>query len=230
MNKGLEKSTIKFIADLRRNNQRDWFQDNKARYEAARKDYIAFLDELLPAVAAFEPMAAGQQGKDLLFRIYRDVRFSHNKSPYKDHFGAYLAEGGRKSINPGYYLHISSQDQSFIAIGLWMPPPAPLKAVRQEIDYNLAEFESIVRDPVFAGFFGEMGGEKLKTTPKGYEADNPALPFLRHKSWMVSRPLPDTLVTSAALFDEVLRAIELAQPFKDFLMHPMREVSGAADQ
>jgi uncharacterized protein (TIGR02453 family) len=229
MKKGLDKSTITFIADLRGNNQRDWFQANKSQYEAARQDFITFLDALLPAVAAFEPVALGQKGKDLLFRIYRDVRFSHNKSPYKDHFGAYLAEGGRKSINPGYYLHISSQDQSFIAAGLWMPPPAPLKAVRQEIDYNLGEFESIVKDPAFVRFFGEIEGEKLKTTPKGYEADNPALPYLRHKSWMVSHPLPDAVVSSEALFDEVLQAIELAQPFKEFLMHPMREVSGAAE-
>jgi uncharacterized protein (TIGR02453 family) len=226
MKKGLDQATIKFIADLRRNNQRDWFQANKAQYEAARQDFIAFLDGLLPAVAAFEPVALGQHGKDLLFRIYRDVRFSLNKNPYKDHFGAYLAEGGRKSINPGYYLHITSQNESFIAAGLWMPPPAPLKAVRQEIDYNLAEFEALVKAPTFAGFFGEIGGEKLKTTPKGYEADNPALPYLRHKSWMVSRSLPDAVVTSEALFDEVLRAIELALPFKEFLMHPMREVSG----
>jgi uncharacterized protein (TIGR02453 family) len=227
MEKGLATSTLKFIADLRGNNQREWFQENKARYDAARKDTIAFLDALLPAVAAFEPVAAGQQGKDLLFRIYRDVRFSHNKSPYKDHFGAYLAEGGRKSINPGYYLHITSQNESFIAIGLWMPPPGPLKAVRQEIDYNLAEFEAIVSDPAFARFFGPLEGEKLKTTPKGYTPDNPALPYLRHKSWMVSHPLPDAVVTSGALFDEVINAIELSQPFKDFLMHPMREVSGA---
>lgn len=226
MKKGLDKATIDFIADLRRNNKRDWFQENKGRYEAARKDYIAFLDELLPAVAAFEPVAAGQQGKDLLFRIYRDVRFSLNKSPYKDHFGAYLAEGGRKSINPGYYLHLTSQNESFIAAGLWMPPAAPLKAVRQEIDYNLAEFDAIIRNPDFAGFFGEVRGEKLKTTPKGYDAGNPALPYLRHKSWMVSRPLPEALITSDALFDEVIRAIELAQPFVDFLMHPMREVAG----
>lgn len=224
MKNGLQSSTIDFIADLRNNNQREWFQVNKHRYEAARKDYIAFLDGLLPAVAAFEPLAAGQQGKDLLFRIYRDVRFSLNKNPYKDHFGAYLAEGGRKSINPGYYLHLTSQNQSFIAVGLWMPPPAPLKAVRQEIDYNLEEFEAILHDPAFASFFGKVEGEKLKTTPKGYSADNPALPYLRHKSWQVSRPLPDALVTSDALHDEVLQAIKLAQPFKDFLMHPMQEV------
>lgn len=229
MKKGLEKSTIKFIADLRSNNQRDWFQANKARYEAARQDFISFLDGLLPAVAAFEPVAMGQHAKELLFRIYRDVRFSLNKNPYKDHFGAYLAEGGRKSINPGYYLHISSQDQSFIAAGLWMPPPAPLKAVRQEIDYNLSAFESIIKEPAFAGFFGEIEGEKLKTTPKGYEADNPALPYLRYKSWLVSHPLPDAVVTSDGLFDEVIKAIELAQPFKEFLMHPMQEVSGLDD-
>jgi uncharacterized protein (TIGR02453 family) len=226
MKKGLAPATLTFIADLRKNNLREWFQENKARYEAARHDYIDFLDALLPAVAAFEPVAAGQQGKDLLFRIYRDVRFSHNKSPYKDHFGAYLAEGGRKSINPGYYLHIAPQNGSFIAIGLWMPPPGPLKAVRQEIDYNLAEFEGFLSAPDFAGFFGPLEGEKLKTTPKGYTPDNPALPYLRHKSWMVSHPLPDALVTSEALLGEVVNAMKLAQPFKEFLMHPMREVSG----
>ncbi len=224
----LAKSTLTFLSDLQKNNDRDWFGTHKNRYEAAREDYISFLNNLLAATADFEPIAAGQQGKDLIFRIYRDVRFSKNKNPYKDHFGAYLAEGGRKSINPGYYLHISPGNQSFIASGLWMPPAEPLKAIRQEIDYNLAEFENIILNPDFRKFYGEITGEQLKTTPKGYTPDNPAIKYLKYKSWNVIHKLPDALVTSDKLLPECLEAIKLAQPLKEFFMRPLREISFSA--
>lgn len=226
--KKISPETLAFIADLRLNNNREWFGENKARYEATRKDYIQFLDALVPAVAAFEPIAAGQQGKDLVFRIYRDVRFSLNKSPYKDHFGAYLAAGGRKSINPGYYLHLAPNNESFIAGGIWMPPAEPLKAIRQEIDYNLHEFESLVTAPEFEKFFGQLEGDKLKTTPKGYDATNPALPYLRHKSWNVVHKFSDKEVTSDKLFEACIKAIKLAQPLNEFFMRPLREISGTA--
>jgi len=230
MKKSLDKSTLKFISALQQNNNREWFGENKTLYDDARIDFISFLDSMLKEAAAFEPMAADQAAKDLVFRFYRDVRFSKNKNPYKDHFGAYLAEGGKKSINPGYYLHICPNNQSFIAAGLWMPPASPLKAVRQEIDYNLNHFESLLKAPDFYSFFGEIGGEKLKTTPKGYEAENPAIQYLRHKSWMVSHALPDAVVSSDKLMQECLQAIKLAQPFIDFLMHPMREISGSLEE
>ena len=229
MKKGLNKSTLKFIAALQQHNNREWFQTNKKLYEDARVDFSDFLDSMLKEAAIFTPIAADQVAKDLMFRIYRDVRFSLNKNPYKDHFGAYLAEGGKKSINPGYYLHISPNDQSFIAAGLWMPPAAPLKAVRQEIDYNLDQFESILKAPEFESFFGKVGGEKLKTNPKGYTTENPAIEYLRHKSWMVSHALPDTVVTSDDLLNQCVQAIKLAQPFIDFLMHPMQEISSSAE-
>lgn len=229
MKQKLEKSTLEFIADLQQNNNRNWFGENKKRYEDARQDFISFLETMLSGVAAFEPVTAGQQAKDLIFRIYRDVRFSLNKKPYKDHFGAYLAEGGKKSINPGYYLHITAHNKSFIAAGLWMPPAALLKAVRQEIDYNLAEFESLVKAPAFEQYFGEITGEKLKTTPKGYSNDNPALPYLRFKSWNAIHMLSDEVVTSDALYEECIKAIKLAQPFKDFFMHSMQEIANAAE-
>ncbi|GAB3811027.1 hypothetical protein GCM10028895_00800 [Pontibacter rugosus] len=137
----IHPDTLVFLSDLVAHNTREWFAENKQRYDEARKNYILFLDELLQQMQLFEPAAFGQQGKDLVFRIYRDVRFSNDKRPYKDHFGAYIAEGGRKSILPGYYLHLAGNNKSFVAGGLWYPPADQLKAVRQEIDYNLGSLK-----------------------------------------------------------------------------------------
>ena len=219
----IDKSTLDFLADLSQNNNREWFNENKKRYEAARKNYTAFLDELLEEMAAFEPVALDQKGKDLLFRIYRDVRFSHDKRPYKDHFGAYIAEGGRKSIYPGYYLHLAANN-SFVAGGLWMPPSDYLKAVRQEIDYNLDEFKSIVEGEDFKKRFGSISGEQLKNIPKGYDKENPAIEYLRYKSWNAVMPLTDRTVLSSNFRDVVLEAFKAVKPLNDFLMEPLKEI------
>lgn len=220
----IDKTTLNFLADLTRNNNREWFNENKKRYEAARKDYTVFLDEMLDEMAAFEPVAIDQKAKDLLFRIYRDVRFSNDKRPYKDHFGAYVAEGGRKSILPGYYLHLAANNNSFVAGGLWMPPSDYLKAVRQEIDYSLDEFKSIVEAPDFKKRFGSISGEQLKTTPKGYDKENPAIEYLRFKSWNAVMPLNDKTVLSTGFMDVVLDAMKALKPLNDFLMEPLKEI------
>lgn len=224
----IEKSTLTFLADLSKNNTREWFKENKARYDAARKNYIQFLDELLKEMQAFEPVVYGQQGKDLVFRIYRDVRFSNDKRPYKDHFGAYIAEGGRKSINPGYYLHLAGSNNSFVAGGLWMPPAEPLKAVRQEIDYNLDTFQKILEAPSFKERFPAISGDQLKTTPKGYDKGNPAIAYLRFKSWNAVMPVDDKTVLSKDFMNEVLEAFRAVKPLNDFLIAPMRDI-GAED-
>lgn len=219
----IEKSTLTFLSDLTQNNTREWFQQNKPRYDAARQNYLQFLDELLPEMAPFEPAAHGQTGKDLVFRIYRDVRFSNDKRPYKDHFGAYIAEGGRKSILPGYYLHLAANNKSFVAGGLWMPPANYLKAVRQELDYNLDEFEGILQAPAFRDRFGTISGEQLKTTPKGYDKENPAIEYLRYKSWNAVMPLPDKVVLGKDFTHVVLEAFRAVKPFNDFLTAPLRD-------
>lgn len=220
----IEKSTLTFLSDLTKNNTREWFNQHKPRYDVARKNYMQFLDELLQRMEPFEPIAHGQQGKDLLFRIYRDVRFSNDKRPYKDHFGAYIAEGGRKSILPGYYLHLAGNNNSFVAGGLWMPPADYLKAVRQEIDYNLEEFESILENAAFKERFGSISGEQLKTTPKGYDKENPAIEYLRFKSWNAVMPLTDKDVLSNNFMEIVLEAFKALKPFNDFLMAPLKEI------
>ncbi len=220
----IDKATLNFLSDLKQNNTREWFNENKKRYDDARKNYISFLDEMVKKMQDFEPVAYGQQGKDLVFRIYRDVRFSSDKRPYKDHFGAYVAEGGRKSIFPGYYLHLAGDNSSFVAGGLWMPPAEQLKAVRQEIDYSLDEFESILQKPSFKNRFGSITGEQLKTTPKGYDKDNPAIAYLRHKSWNAIMPLDDKTVLNPDFMDVVLEAFKAVKPLNDFLMAPLKDV------
>ncbi|WP_192820483.1 DUF2461 domain-containing protein [Rufibacter sp. LB8] len=224
MKKHLEQATLDFVRDLRLNNQREWFEQNRQRYEDARQDFIQFLTTLLEGAAAFEPALEGQQPKDLMFRIYRDVRFSNDKRPYKDHICAYLADGGRKTINPGFYLHISPDNQSFLAGGVWMPPAPELKAIRQEIDYNLDELNNLLGKPDFQKYFKHLQGDKLKTTPKGYDAENPAIDLLRHKSWNATYALPDAVVTSEKLYDEVLGAMKAVKPINDFFLRPMKEL------
>lgn len=220
----LDTTTLDFVRDLRQNNNREWFAVNKSRYETAKNDFIAFLDTLLPEVAAFEPAVADQQAKDLMFRIYRDVRFSNDKRPYKDHICAYMADGGRKTINPGFYLHISPDNQSFLAGGVWMPPAPELKAIRQEIDYNWQELQGLVSAASFQKYFKGLSGDKLKTSPKGYDGGNPAIELLRHKSWNASHTFTDAVVTSPQFFDECLAVMQAVKPINDFFMRPMQEL------
>ncbi|MCX2741081.1 DUF2461 domain-containing protein [Pontibacter anaerobius] len=222
----IDKNTLSFLADLAQNNTREWFADNKPRYEKARKNYISFLDELLQEMQHFEPAARGQHGKETVFRIYRDVRFSSDKRPYKDHFGAYVAEGGRKSILPGYYLHLAGNNKSFLAGGLWYPPAPELKAVRQEIDYNLDAFKALVESEEFRKKFGGIEGEQLKTTPKGYDRDNPAIYYLRFKSWNAVMPLPDETVLRPDFLQVVLDGFQALKPLNDFLTQPIRDIGG----
>jgi len=114
------KSVLEFLAELERNNNRDWFNANKGKYEAANKEVIAITSRALENIVAFDPALAGLVPKDCMFRIYRDVRFSGNKAPYKNNMGAWMAAGGKKSPSAGYYMHFQP-GQSFVAAGVWMP-------------------------------------------------------------------------------------------------------------
>ncbi|PSR56908.1 TIGR02453 family protein [Adhaeribacter arboris] len=231
MNTHFQADTLPFITDLKNNNDRNWFQENKKRYDLAREDFLSFVAEWIKGIASFDESVADQKANEIVFRIYRDVRFSNDKRPYKDHFGAYLAPGGRKSVYPGYYFHLSPGNQSFMGGGLWMPPANHLKAVRQEIDYNFQEFLHIVQGTSFTNCFGqELAGEKLKTSPKGYDATNPALDYLKYKSWVATHSLQDQQLLQPDLLANCLKIAEALKPLKDFLMHPMLEISGGTER
>ncbi|HMU70337.1 MAG TPA: DUF2461 domain-containing protein, partial [Chitinophagales bacterium] len=156
--------------------------------------------------------------KKAVFRIYRDVRFSKDKNPYKTNFGASLGMGPKSGLSAGYYLQIQPGNASFAAAGAYMPELPVLAAMRQEIDYNLKDFEKILKAASFKKYYEGLDEiEVLKTTPKGYSPDNQALPYLRHKSYVVSRAFSDKEVTDPSFLKEVVNTLKSAHPLVQFL-------------
>lgn len=215
----LEPQTLQFLTALKKNNNKPWFDAHRAQYEAARIDFQNFIQLLIDALGKSDLTVAGLSARDCLFRINRDIRFSHDKTPYKTNFGASIKAGGRKSGLCGYYFHLEP-GASFVGGGLWMPENAPLKKVRQEIDYNWDEFRSIITTKGFTKVFGDVYKGKevsLSTNPKGYEKDNPAIDYLRLKSFIAETPLTDDELTKGSLHKKTLTAFETLQPFIHFI-------------
>lgn len=211
------QTILNFLSQLKENNNRDWFQTHKDEYEQCRKEYIAFLTELLPQMAAFDPRLAELEPKNCMFRIYRDVRFSKDKSPYKIHFGAWIADVNKNLVTPGYYVHLQP-GESFLAGGLWMPPADELKNIRQEIDYNGHKLHEIVENPEFKKHFkGFSEEEKLKTAPKGYMPDHADIEWLKLKSFTVSCPVSDAQIGEKTFVNQCIAAFQAIKPLNDFL-------------
>lgn len=139
----IQPKTFAFLKALKKNNNRDWFNDHKSEYENAKDNVLGFIQELVVAFSTFDSSLRGLEAKDCLFRIYRDTRFSKDKTPYKTNLGASINAGGKKSMGPGYYVHLEPGG-SFIAGGIWMPPADEVKKIRQEIDYNGKDLKKIL--------------------------------------------------------------------------------------
>lgn len=217
----LQASTLKFISDLKKNNNKPWFDVNRKRYEEAKADFVSFVDILIASIGQFDPAISSLKAKECIFRINRDVRFSKDKSPYKTNMGTYINPGGKKVNTPGYYFHCEP-GQSFAAGGLYVPEPALLAKVRQEIDYNFDEWKKIVNNKTFKKYFPKVDGiEVLSRPPKGYSDDNPAIAFLKMKSYIVSTPLTDAQLTHKNLVKDVSKMFETMKPMIDFLNHAM---------
>jgi uncharacterized protein (TIGR02453 family) len=222
----LQPTTLKFLKDLTKNNNKEWFDANRKRYETARQDYIELAETIIKGFCKKDKDFETLEGKKCLFRINRDVRFSKDKSPYKTNFGASFERGGRISPFAAYYLHIEPGNKSFIAGGVWQPEPERMKKIRQEIDYSWSDFKKIISGKKFASLFGDL--EKTKETslsrePKGYEKDNPAIDYIKLKSWVVSTPLTDVEITNKDLLKKVLNAFETMQPMIMFLNNALDE-------
>ena len=213
----LQPATLSFLGKLSKNNNKTWFDKNRDNYALAKEDYELFVTGILAVLSKGEPVFKEQTAKDCIFRIFRDVRFSKDKSPYKDHFGAFFSKGGRKYPGAGYYVHIQPGGNSFAGGGLWVPEAPILKAVRQEIDYNFKEFSDIITDKKFKKLFKEINGEQLKTLPQGYTADNPAIEYLKMKSYTVSHPIADTDITEKNFAKKIMDVFETMRPFIQFL-------------
>ena len=213
----INSSTITFLRNIKKNNNKDWFDKNKERYLLAKDNVAAVIDSLLPKLCTFEKKFTGLTSKDCLFRIYRDVRFSKDKRPYKINIGAGINIGGKKAMNAGYYLHIEP-GKSFLAGGIWMPPGDVVKKIRQEIDYNGKKINKILSQKDFKKYYGTLDEEyKLKTSPKGYDKNHPDIELLRHNSFIVWHKYTDKEITNKNFIKELTKGSKIMKPFLDFL-------------
>lgn len=207
---------LEFLSQLKQNNNREWFQLHKGEYEQARQDMIWLTQKLIDGISQFDGAVSGLEPGKCIFRIYRDVRFSANKEPYKTNMGAYMVPGGKKSGMAGYYLHLEPGNL-FLAGGAHMPEPAGLKAIRDEVYYSTPEFLKILNDSSFLRYFSGISGESLKRPPKGYDANFEQIDLLKYKSYTLLYPLNDKWLSDSDLIAKSLSVFEAMLPFNQFL-------------
>lgn len=223
----IEKSTLEFLDDLRRNNYKEWFHANRARYDAARENVLDNAARLIEGINRFDPSLGYPDAAKSLYRINRNLRFSADKRPYKTHLGLVMnADGDRHSPLSGYYMHIEPGGMSAVSCGIYITEEkaASLGAIRRAIDTDWEEFSAIVDDPVFREHIGDLCREDrvLKRVPRGFRADSPAAEYLKLNHFYVWRLLPDSLVTGPDYISEALRLYELMKPLNDFLNRAIR--------
>jgi uncharacterized protein (TIGR02453 family) len=210
------KNVLPFLKDLMKNNDRNWFQHNRGRYLEAKGEFEEFIGHLIPRLAEIDRGISGLEPKQCVFRIFRDVRFSRDKSPYKINMGAAMTKGGRKSSLATYYVHIEPGNV-FAGGGIWMPPGPVLKAMRQEVYYNAGEFKEIIGSSGFRKYFKQLEGEKLQRPPRDFSADFADIDLLKHKSYIVARPLDDKIVAELDFADKLIDTYKAIYPFNSFI-------------
>ena len=206
----VQPSTLKFLKDLEKNNNREWFLSQKARYEAATSNMKEIVDEVRKGLNKKDLISEGK-----IFRIYRDVRFSKDKTPYKDHFGIHFKRAS-KERRGGYYLHIQPGG-TFAGGGFWEPEPADLKRIRDEFAFDDKPIRKILAAKTFAAYFGAIDGEELKTAPSGYDRNGPAIDLIRKKQFTIGRQFKDKDVQDPGFVKEVVKTFEAMRPFFDYM-------------
>lgn len=220
----IKVSTLSFLSDLKENNSREWFQEHKDQYDDAHQNIKEFIEAMIVALSKFDPQINTDiKASKCMFRIYRDVRFSKDKSPYKSWLAAGISIDGRKLEGPEYYIHIEPQN-SFIAAGYWRPKKEHLDAIRQEIDYNYEALEGALR----AGEWNisDLSAEdKLSRPPAGYSVDDPNIEVLKLKSFIIHQPLSDEEISGADALNIVISLCKRIYPFKKFIQEAIDIVS-----
>ena len=215
----LTKESLQFLDDLKANNNRDWFQDNKKRYEIFKKDYHQLVSDFLDVMKPLDPSLELLEVKNCTFRINRDIRFSKDKSPYKAHLGIWIS-GGIKGLNrAGYYVHIE-KGASFIAGGFYSPEPDDLKKVRKEIAFFHEDLEEILDNKNFKKEFGNLDineNNSLKNPPRGYEKEHPAIEFLKLKSFIATQKYDIKEVTQKDFVAKMSQKLIALKPLNEFI-------------
>jgi uncharacterized protein (TIGR02453 family) len=210
------KTVLNFLKQLKRNNRREWFEKHRDVFDTARLEFENLVFDLTESIARFDPAVGQPEPRDCIFRIYRDVRFSKDKSPYKTHFGAVLGPKGRKTQGPLYYIHVSPGD-NFFGGGVYQPPPDQLDALRHHALTHAESFLRIIRKPVFRKFYGDLWDDKLQRPPKGFPADDPNIDLAKYKSYVVMHALNEREVLSPRFRKTVVNGFRLMKDFNDFL-------------
>ena len=209
---------LKFLKDLAKNNNREWFEKNKPKYLLVKDGFDGVVAELLNELIKFDGSLHGLNPKKLTFRIYRDVRFSKDKRPYKSNMGASFSPAGKGMGKPGYYLHIEPGNKSFVAGGLYMPDPENLVKIRQEIDYSGNALAKIMNEKKFKKDFKKFWDEdKLKRAPKGYAEDHAYIEWIKLKSFITTHSLSDTEVKDKKFMKQIVGLCKSLKPLNDFL-------------
>ena len=211
-----EARILQFLSDIKINNNRDWFHQNKERYDDVHDAFEKIVQRLINALEVFDPQISLVTVKSTLYRFNRDTRFSMDKSPYKRHFGSYINPRGKKSPHGGYYLHLEP-GHCLIGGGAYCLEPPILRAVRKSIVNNIDEFRAIVEHPQFHDLFPVIGDEHLKTMPMGFARDFPYPQYLRPKNFAVLHRLPDDFFFQENWIAEVVRYFQIMRPFLDFV-------------
>jgi uncharacterized protein (TIGR02453 family) len=214
----LQPSTLKFLKDLSVNNNKSWFDAHRKQYESAKSDFLFLTESLIKGISSFDKSIGELEAKKCTFRINRDVRFSKNKSPYKNNMAGYFNKAGKKGIGAGFYFHLQP-GESFTAGGIWMPEPPVLAKMRQEIDYNFDEWKKIINAAVFKKYFpgGLESSDSLLRPPKGYDISNPALQYIKMKNYIVTKRFSDAEILDKGIVNNIINSFKAMKPMTDFL-------------
>ncbi len=212
------ETTLHFLKKLKINNNREWFDSNKTEYLASKEIFEEFVSELIKGINKFDKkVSLDLKPKDCTFRIYKDVRFSKDKTPYKNNMSASINPGGKKSNIPGYYFHLEP-DACFLAGGVYMPMPDVLKAIRQEIDYNPLPLINVLKSASFKKEFNGLDEEdKLKNPPKGFNKDHAHSEILKNRHFIVSQKFENKVILKKEGLSKTLDSFKAMYPFLDYL-------------
>lgn len=221
----IEKASLEFLTDLKANNNREWFHANKKRYDAFRENYLEVVAAFLSEMSTLDPALRHLDVKDCAFRINRDIRFTKDKSPYKTHMGIWMSTGQKNTNLAGYYLQLEP-GASFMTGGVYWPEAADLKKIRREIAYFHDDLTAIIHAEPFRSVFGDLDRNdenQLKTAPKDYEKDHPAIEYLRLKYFTATRPITDKALMQKNFIQDTSAKLIALKPLAEFLNRALTE-------
>ncbi len=220
------KEILDYLKDLEANNTREWFDQNRSRYDATHKKFLAVAGILIHEIRQFDGEIPVLNPKDCVFRIFRDVRFSNDKRPYKSNYGCFIARGGRKSGYAGYYLHIQP-GECFLSGGIYMPPPEHLQAIRQEIYYHPQDYMAIIENKEFRATYTLEYFDKLKTAPKGYPKEWEHLELIKNRNYAVGHMVKEEELYAPDFLKKAIEILKIIYPFNRYLNRAVDENIGS---